>query len=48
MYKKITAEAEKQVRIKTHPYALKKKMVPITFFKDKEGENLKEEKGRKS
>ena len=35
MYKKITAEADKQVRIKTHP--LKRKTIPTTIFEVEKG-----------
>ena len=39
MYKKITAEADKQVRIKTHP--LKRKTIPTTIFEVEKGGNKK-------
>ena len=47
MYKKITTEADKQVRIKTHP--LKRKTIPTTIFEVEKGggnkkKNLKKRK----
>ena len=38
MYKKITAEADKQVRIKKH--ALKRTTIPTKIFFEEEEENL--------
>ena len=43
MYKKLTAEAEKEVRIKKHPW--KRKTIPTNIFVEKEVEE--EEKSEK-